>query len=344
MYSKFQDSPNVNWFGFKKKKDSNPNFPEVLKTFMGRDALNIYLWNIKDPNKKQKVLLPAYVCTEVSDQFKRNGIDIIYYDIKNFQIQVEDIKPYLEDEIDIFYFVQYFGIYQKNLEEIISTVKEKNPKTIIIEDRAHYLTDDYIIDEIDAVIYSFRKLLPIPEGGGVYSRQKLIYRPKPRIISNILVLLVLLKKKIFGHNPKFSRSNVMKDVQKPSNELLLPSTFSEKVINYYDLKEERKLRRELFNLYSILIKDAGIEPVFSELSEKDIPQGFPIYVENAEKVFNKMYDEGIYLKRHWVLPEKLKSIAPNSYAISEKVITLPIYENINKEDINFLIEKLKSIL
>ncbi len=310
---------------------------------MGRDALNIFLWNIKNPKKKQKVLLPAYICTEVSDQFKRNGIEIVYYDIKGFQITVEDIIPYLKDDIDIFYFVQYFGIYQKNIKEIINKVKEKNPEVIIIEDRAHYLTDKYILDEVDAVIYSFRKLFPIPEGGGIYSRRKLIYKTKPITISNILAFAILLKKRIFRHNPKFSRSKVMKDIQKPTNEVLLPSTFSEKVIDYYDIENEIKLRRELFNLYKNLTKNVGITPVFDELSDRDIPQGFPIYVEDAGRIFNQMYKKGIYLKRHWILPDEMKNIAPNSYNLSTKVITLPIYSGIEEKDVQLLVMKLRNI-
>ncbi len=342
MYKKIQDSPNVNWFKFNKKKSKDENFSDVIKTFMGRDALNIFLWNISNQKKDLTALLPAYICSEVPDQFKRNNIKIINYDINSFQLSLEDIEPYLGKNIDIFYFVHYFGIYQKNIQDIIKKLKEINPKIIIIEDRAHYLSDEYILDEIDAVIYSFRKLLPIPEGGGLYSKYKLFYKKKPRILSNVLVLLVLLKKKLFGHNPKFSRSNVMKDIQKPSNELLLPSTFSEKVIKEYDIKENIQYRRKLFYEWKKAIENIDVKPVFNELEEKDIPQGFPIYVKDAEETFNRMLDKGIYLKRHWILSEGIKKFAPKSLELSKKVITLPIYENINNKDIELISTNLKN--
>ncbi|NPA51300.1 MAG: hypothetical protein GXO22_00200 [Aquificae bacterium] len=341
MHSKFQDSPNVNWFSFPRKKEDEPNFPNVIKTFMGRDALNIYLWNIKQKRETLTALIPAYICKEVPDQFKRNSIDIKYYDLKNFQITVNDIKSSLDKSIDIFYFVHYFGIYQKNIKEIIKTVKNINPNAIIIEDRAHYLSDKYILPEVDAVIYSFRKLLPIPEGGGIYSKQKLTYQKKPRLYSNFLVSLVLLKKKIFGHNPKFSRSNVMKDTLKPSNELLLPSSFSEKVINQYNIEEEIQFRRKLFYLWKENIEELGIKPVFKELSEKDIPQGFPIYVDNAQHFFENMLKKGIFLKRHWELPKYIEKVAPFSYNLSNKIITLPIYKGIENRNVIFLKNLLK---
>ncbi len=340
MSGKYQDSPNVNWFKFKRKKDSNPNFPDVIKTFMGRDALNIYLWNIRNKKKKQKALLPAYICSEVPDQFKSNKIDITYYDVKNFILNEKDIEPFLNEKFDIFYFVHYFGFYQKNIETIIKRLKEKNPNIIIIEDRAHYLSNKLMLKDVDATIYSFRKLLPIPEGGGIYTKQNISYKKKPRIYSNLLSILIVAKKKFIGHNPKFSRSNVLKDVQKSSNLLLLPSSFSEEVIDFYDIEWNIKFRKNLFKMWLEESKKIGIEPVFSNIEKEDIPQGFPIYVQDAENVFRAMLEKGIYLKRHWVLPEYMKKIAPTSYNLSKKIITLPIYENIGKEDIDFILKKL----
>jgi len=344
MIYKYQDSPNVNWFKFKKKKNLTPNFPNVLKTFMGRDALNIFLWNIKDRFKIQRALIPAYICPEVPQQFKRNNIDVIYYDIKNFLIDQKDIEPFLEMKFDIFYFVHYFGIYQRYIQDIIKQIKERNPNVIIIEDRAHYLSDKLITDDVDAVIYSFRKLLPIPEGGGIYTKQKLFFRKRSRIYSNILATLIVLKKKFIGHNPKFSRENIIQDSKKESNLLLLPSNLSQRVIDFYDLEWNINFRKELFNMWLEESIKFGIEPVFHNIGKYDIPQGFPIFVHNSKKVFTKMLEKGIYLKRHWELPEEIKSIAPNSYSISNKIITLPIYENINKADINFILSSLKYLI
>ncbi len=104
MIRKFQDSPNVNWFA--KNPKTVQNYLNVIKTFMGRDAIDILLYNIKP--KYKKVLLPAYTCTEVTDQFHKHGFEIIYYDMHKFEIDLQDIEKLIKkEEIDIFYYMNY---------------------------------------------------------------------------------------------------------------------------------------------------------------------------------------------------------------------------------------------
>ncbi len=54
----------------------------------------------------------------------------------------------------------------------------------------------------------------------------------------------------------------------------------------------------------------------------------------------QMNEKGIYLKRHWPLDPELESIAPNAYTLSEQVITLPIYEGINEDDMDIILKAL----
>jgi len=331
MYRKFQDSPNVNWFKTKTKKEKN--FPSVIKTFMGRDAINLLLFNIKKESKK--ALLPAYTCTEVTDQFQKHGYEIVYYDLNFFEIEE---LPQTTD-IDIFYFIRYFGMEAKNIKSAIKKVKRENPNISIIEDRAHYLSDKPLFKDVDAYIFSFRKLLPIPEGGGLLTDMKIDYNYKSKFISNFLAIAMVLKKRFIGHNPKFSRSKIASE-NSLSNAIFAPSFLSNRVIENFDIDENIKLRRELFYLWLEKSKKHSIKPLFSKLQEDDIPQGFPIIVSDAKEVFVKMQKEEIYLKRHWVFDEKFKTIAPKSYKLSNEIITLPIYEGINEEDMDMIIDKI----
>jgi len=344
IISKYQDSPNVNWIIRSKK--TNKNYSNIIKTFMGRDAINIFLSNIDYLFKKKTVLLPAYTCTEVSNEFEKHGYTIIYYDINNFKINKKEIEDILNhNNIDIFYLIHYYGIIQNKLQDIIDIVKRKSQDILIIEDRAHYISDRKLLNNTDAIIFSFRKLLPIPEGGGLYTRMKIEYKYRSAILSTFLAIAMILKKIIFGHNPKFSRSKMLvtDTLQPQSTNIFAPSIFSKKIIENFDIETNIKLRRILFYKWLTSIKRSPFMPVFESLNSNDIPQGFPIFVDDAKIVQDKMMRKGIYLKRHWPLDKKFEKIAPRSYELSKHVITLPIYEGINDTDIDFIIEQLLQI-
>ncbi len=341
--SKFQDSPNVKWVTY--SSGGVKNYPGVIKTFMGRDAINIFLCNVDKLFKKaeKRVLLPAYTCTEVSDEFERHDYKIIYYDIDNFKIDQTEIEDILRDKnIDIFYFIRYFGMVQENMQSIVNKVKEKSADTLVMEDRAHYISDKKLLENIDAIIFSFRKVLPIPEGGGLYTAIKMHYEYKSFMLSNFLATAMVLKKIFIGHNPKFARSNMtpVANSQQPSTSIFAPSQFSRKVIENFDIEKNIELRRNLFSKWLGMIENSPLMPVFNALSKNDIPQGFPVYVKDAKTVHEKMLEKGVYLKRHWPLAEKFNKIAPKSHKLSNHVITLPIYEGINETDMVMIIEQL----
>ncbi len=342
MISKIQDSPNVNWLAF--ERADKESFPNIVKTFMGRDALNIYLWNIQKKKSGQTVLLPAYTCNEVTDQFRKYGYEIIFYDMQNFHIALEDIIPHIKNKsIDVFYFIHYFGMVQNSMDVILEEIKKVSKETIVIEDRAHYLLNKPKYKHVNAIIYSFRKLMTIPEGGGLYTTETVDYSYKPKIFSNLLVFLMLAKKMILGHNPKFSRSKVMKDHGTPSNVLMQPSTFSKNIIDNFDIEKHILLRKKLFYTWIDKLSSTSYKPVFDTLNPEDIPQGCPIYVQNAGLVHTQMNEKGIYLKRHWPLDKELKNNAPHAYTLSEKVITLPIYEGINEDDMDMILKALEQL-
>lgn len=344
--SKFQDKPNVNWFSYSIKK--NKNYSDVIKTFMGRDAINIFLFNCDKLFKKEtkRVLLPAYTCTEVIDPFIEHGYEIVFYDIDNFRINIKEIDKILHNyKIDIFYFIHYFGIFHDGIQDVINLVKSKSENILIMEDRAHYLNEKKLLKNVDAIVYSFRKLLPIPEGGGLHTALKMKYEYKSHLLSNLLPIVMILKRIIIGYDPRFTRSGITKKSsrKKPTSSIFAPSLLSKRVIENYDIKKNTKFRRDLFRKWLEKTKKSSLVPVFEELNKDDIPQGFPIFINDARKTHEYMKKKGIYLKRHWPLAQEFEEVAPISYKLSNQVITLPIYEGINETDMDLIIKWLLAV-
>jgi dTDP-4-amino-4,6-dideoxygalactose transaminase len=330
IHYRIQDSPNPIWIKGGKKNDY---FEGVIKTFMGRDALNVLLYNIS----KKSVLLPAYLCKEVENEFIRYGYNIHYYDInKDFSVNIDLIKKTIKDEdIEVFYYVVYFGFFSI-CNSYALQIKKEIPKIYVIEDRAHYLSNQFEFDKCDAYIFSFRKTLPIVEGGGIATQTKLNFEYTDKILANLLPFAMFGKKLTLGYSDKFSRTKVIKG--KKGNKIKPISFLSKGIIQTFNYEKDRKLRRELYKEWVKKLIKANLKPVFEKSNEEDIPMGCPICINNAETTQSRLQKKGYYLKRHWPVKDEIEKVAPNAFELSKNVITLPIYAGINEKDQNKIIK------
>jgi len=217
-------------------------------------------------------------------------------------------------------------------------VKLAFPDVFIVEDRAHYLSNKYHFNFCDAYLFSFRKLLPIAEGGGFISKQKLDFQTVKAIQANILPVLMYFKKKMLGYNDSFNRTALTKNRE---NKSVMPmSLLSKNLVEKYDYQKEIEFRRDCFNRWISKLDKTNIQPVFTKLEINDIPQGCPVYVSDSEHIQAFMKKQNYYLRRHWKIREELQSGAPESYYLSNRVITLPIYPTITEEIQNNVIDNL----
>ena len=154
-----------NYFSVKRKIRNKP-FQNVTFTLRGRDAIAIAVkhFGLKKPDT---VLLPGYLCTIIVDPFV-NEFNSEYYDIeKDLSIDPEKIELILKSrQIKILYIIHYYGFLHKNLKELSQLCKKYN--VLLWEDHAHSALSRISYEYADAIIFSFRKLYPIPDGGGLW--------------------------------------------------------------------------------------------------------------------------------------------------------------------------------
>jgi hypothetical protein len=139
---------------------------DVIATFMGRDALTLAAsW--LGLQSDDAVLLPAYVCEEVVKPFSKRT-RVVLYDVRPDL----SVDPNLLDDllrstpsIKVVLFVNYFGFLQTNRAEIKAVCARRH--VALIEDCAHSLLTAGSGDTGDLAIYSFRKILPVTDGGGL---------------------------------------------------------------------------------------------------------------------------------------------------------------------------------
>ena len=108
--------------------------------------------------KYKKIYLPHYICGCVLQPILAEGVDYEYYSI-NESFEPEFDKELSEDEC--FLYVNYFGLCQKNVKQIV-----QNYKNVIIDStQAFYAPREKGAD----TIYSARKFFGVPDGGYLYT-------------------------------------------------------------------------------------------------------------------------------------------------------------------------------
>ncbi len=75
--------------------------------------------------------------------------------------------------------------------------------------------------------------------------------------------------------------------------------------------------------------------------ENNIPIGFPILIDNRDKIRRELMLKSIYCPIHWDIREsRIPILFKDAYYLSERILTLPIDQRYNIEDMNRLVDTL----
>lgn len=137
-------------------------------TYMGRNAIwqAVLILGLKPGDE---ILVPAYNCGSEIDPLLNYGLRIVPYRVsQSTQIDVEDIRSRATKLTKAVYITHYFGFPQE-LELVMHFCQERG--LFLIEDCALALFsrngEDFVGRRGDVSIFSFRKTVPVPNGGAV---------------------------------------------------------------------------------------------------------------------------------------------------------------------------------
>lgn len=314
-------------------------FPGVIGTFMGRDALTLASSYLA-LSPSDTVLLPAYSCKEVLRPFlKRARVE--FYDVRpDLTIDPEEIREKVRlGKIKALLIINYFGFLQPFRNEIKQLCVEHG--VALIEDCAHSLLTGGSGETGDFAIYSFRKTLPVPDGGGLKLNAKgksVSARFYPAMYSNALSLLIIAKLKLRVRSSAFSRAGlasgngdlIPNPVTSANEDRLLPlSSFARSGIARASFADIASRKRKDFEFWlEVCAESNSADPVFGSLPQGVCPLGFPIRSDDRDALVASAREQGIELMIHWRLPSALGSECKNSHALSTQTLTLPVYPDL----------------
>ncbi|WP_319470144.1 DegT/DnrJ/EryC1/StrS family aminotransferase [uncultured Trichococcus sp.] len=328
------------------------NLPEgdLVYTSTGRSAIALSLRQLDIPDDKKMALLPAYTCDSVVLPFVENGFRVAYYDLEKdlsmdeqaFVEKVSKLNP------TVILVHNYFGF------DTLSPMKAafemlRSQGIFLIEDLTQVLFSAIPRVEADFHVASFRKWMPIPEGGLALRRDGQ-FRNVPSETD-----AVLEKAKLDGLHEKFryivksegqkqvflDKCRIAEEILETQGEIYAMGDFSKRFLGDLDIAELKQRRRENYRYLLDQLKDShSLAPVFPELLETVVPLYLPLYApseESRNRLQLMLREKAIYAPIVWPNFDgfkglELKGITESVAWIYTHTLSLPMDQRYALED------------
>ncbi|KJR99404.1 MAG: hypothetical protein VR68_09195 [Peptococcaceae bacterium BRH_c4a] len=291
-----------------------------------------------------RVWVPAYICQSVLAPFNNLGIEVQFYDVDERLRPVLDILP---REKDALLLVHFFGMCQE-AREIKQYCREKG--IYLIEDCAHIIPDVYG-DTIagtygDIAFFSFRKQLPVPDGGmlvinnpgisfinqnsniGHFPIKKMVIQAAEKVAFITGINIYPYKDRLRGVVGS-TNSVFMAGEDRVDNGI---SPVTTRILSNIDIRRSINNKRKSFLDLGQLLKGKGPIKPFGDITPGSVPQLYPVLIEdNRDIICKSLRLHGIGAS-HWPGDEYVRGIDFNKFPGAkmwmEKNLLLPVNESL----------------
>lgn len=316
------------YFGLECDLKENYPFEEYHHLNTARNAIEIVL-KVINP---QKVYLPYFTCDVVLEPIDKLKIPYEFYNIGfNFEPNINVNK--IGDK-DCIILSDYFGITTK----LVRQFKKHGIKNLII-DNAQALFAQPIDEAYN--IYSPRKFVGLPDGGLVYTNNK-FELPNEQDqsydrCSHLLKRIDLSAEEAYSN---FQINDGLLENQ-PTKRM---SKLTQHLLRGIDYEKIRKKRIENFNYIANALNSTNIFKINEIISSDDVPMVYPYLIENGKEVKQQLIKNKIFIATYW--PNVLNWTKNRSweYFLTENLVSLPIDQRYNEEDMNIVLNSIKRSL
>lgn len=329
-------------------------FPQQRFFPRGRDALAFGVTAKKI--RQGKILFPAFFCAHSLDEILASGCQLTWMDVcEDLGWDPERFAERLDsDNITAVVFCDFFGFVFPRLEVLVEIANERN--VLVIRDCCHSPLS-WRIDQVpaDLTIFSFRKLIPIWDGGaligcddllpgadGVSPRGKDFRRDAVRRLEKIFSRLSLI-------NP-YPIVDFFRRFQSAANEKIAglqgdiqPSqTFLRYLNNTSAFCEIARIRKENFLFLTERLACLGLYPLIPMLGDNDVPQVFPLRCSSASSLVEFLRHKGVGAVR-WPgdeLPIYVRQSPlnfPVAIKMNNEIACLPLHQDIRRKDLERMV-------
>jgi dTDP-4-amino-4,6-dideoxygalactose transaminase len=326
----------------------------------GRTAIKLILKTIEESGT---FLLPSYLCASILQPFKECNVPVAFYRINDdLSIDLDDLMHRVDSVRPAgLLFIDYFGFPVKPIEA--KALREIAERCLITEDCVQgslIEANQPVIGQIgDFVITSFRKYLPVPDGGLIVNRtdHSLAQLPPATDASVRYRLLGKFLRHEFWHGNRdhpqleetylalFAAAESALDTAVPLEGM---SRISHRVLGMVDLADAMAQRRRNFSFLSQAfaeepqVRSIG-RPVLTDLPSGVSPLAFPIRVATRKRdaLRRELIAQAVFCPIHWHLPAEISETGfAGSCKLSQQILSLPIDQRYNDQDMKMLLDRL----
>lgn len=314
----------------------------------GRTALEFIIRDILESHDISSALLPSYCCHTMIEPFVRHGIQVRFYDVYFDKVHglCADIPDCRDSEV--FYYMTYFGFRKLNGFDPVS-LRKRYP--IIINDSTHSWLSGESALSADYAFTSFRKWSGF---SGIAAAQKqhgeFTIRPGAACNERYVSLreqAFALKREYLrtGEGDKstflgmFGEAERLLETQyigfRPSH-LAVDDFLS---TDWEEVKSQRKANAKC--LIDGLKKREGIDLVFDQLGDEDVPLFVPILVKKGrDQLRRHLIDQQIYCPVHWPLSDFHSSISERALEMYHQELSLLCDQRYDEDDMNRIVQQI----
>lgn len=270
------------------KEDTN-FFPKETKWFLsGRSALCSIINTIKQSNNNfHTVALPSWCCDSVILPFQKAGIRVVFYDVIGAEQKINNICT------DALFVMDYFGYsgYSR---------VPNGYKGFVIRDVTHSVFIKRYSDS-DFYFGSLRKWCGMWTGGFAWGNTKLIeaHDEYPQVVQLRKRAMLSKAKYIYGEKNDKAYLKVFSEAEEALDSLNGVYAADERDIRVASKIDVELIRKKRRSNAEVLMDALKKYCIFPELKKEDCPLFVPIYVENRDKLRQKLIEKQIYCPVHW---------------------------------------------
>lgn len=231
----------------------------------------------------RKVYIPYFTCEIVLQPFQLLGIDTVFYSVD------EQLEPSIMPQLnagEAFLYTNYFGLKQDCVERL---AKVYGSRLIVDNAQAFYAPALAGID----TYYSPRKFLGVPDGGYLYTTERLDEELEQSVsydrMSHLLKRIELGAEAGYGD---FKEN----DEALGKQPMLRMSKLTERLLVSIDYEHIAEIRRRNFLLLDSELKKSNL--LHLSLGEESVPLVYP-YLSKEHSLKQKLIDNKIFVATYW---------------------------------------------
>lgn len=311
----------------------------------GRAALYAIIQHVEETRKDIKtILIPDYICHSVTETIQKTHLTIeLYHLTEAFSIPEKVVRRgNLNDKAILL--VNYFGLM--SLEKDIQQLRIYNKCVCIIEDNVQSLLSMFEPSSADYRFTSFRKALPVPDGGWVKTKYSMLQPEEINKFAQYKIAGCILKD--LRHYQCFDDSLYLKMLEIGEEKI---DENLDKSISQFTL--DTLAKQSLVRFKTLRVRNAeylvkhlaeiGITPMIN-YPEGCAPLFIPIRLKNRNVVRKALFAKQIYCPVHWPIPDEGYAEYTMGKKMQEEELSLIVDQRYGTQIMQEIINTIKEYL